>query len=501
MRTYAILVISSSMNIRPISEWTLYRFRFGLSYLLLAVLVGLFIGLQSDLMPPGMGPSEKQSVIHSTSLDLTKFPTEVVDLPFHLAQMGSLQLFGVTPLGVRLPTLVIGGFTAIFIALILRRWFKPNVAIVAALVVLSSSWFISTARLGAPFIMVPFWTSLVLLAATYVAQETENWKLWRVTLAFTGALSLYTPFMIYLFVAAFIASFSQPHLRYLVRRSSKFGITLGTMLFLALLLPLAWGIYNHWEQIWQLLAIPQQLPGPVQFGNSLVDAASSLVNPYNVSFTESLTPLLSLASTALLLMGGARLLRDAHSVRAYVLLMWGAILIPIVAFNPGNLVFLLVPSMLVIAIGVHLTINYWYRLFPRNPYARVFGLLPLAVLVLAIVSFNNQRYTYGMLYSQQAAAVFNSDAFLAQKELKAIPDGANVTMVVPEGDEPLYRLVAKQHPNTMVINAAQVNLTSGTWIIAEGEILKVATLPGPVPSRLIVNDHKEDSLRFRVYQR
>lgn len=489
------------MRIPPISEWTLYRFRFGLGYLLLALVVGLNIGLQGDLLPPGMGPSEKQSVISSANLPLDQLPTSVVDLPYHLLQKGSVFLFGVSPLGVRLPSLVLGALCALMVGLILKRWFKTNVAIVAALVVLSSAWFIGTARLGAPFIMVPFWTSLILLATTYIAQETPRWRAWKIILAFAAALSMYTPFMLYLFIAAIIASFSQPHLRYLVRRSSAFHITLGTLLFLAILVPLGWGLVKDWTQLWQLLAIPTNLPDPWQFIKDLMHAASNLFNPYNTTMGEVITPLLSLTSAALLLMGGARLLRDSHSVRTHVLLIWGAVLLPVISFNPDNLIFLLVPSLLVIAIGVHLIISYWYRLFPRNPYARVFGLIPLAVLVFAVVQFNNQRYVLGMMYSQQAAAVFNNDAYLAQKAVHQLPTEGALTMVVPSGEEPLYKLIANERSNTTVVNASQINLSPGTWLIAESEMGGVATPPGVVPDKLIVNDHKDNSLRFRVYQR
>lgn len=461
-----------------------------------------FIGLELSMVPPGLGPSEEKSIIESANVSFDKLPVNVVDLPYHIVQKFSLDFFGVSPLGVRLPSLTFGGLTAVLIALILRRWFKTNVAIVAALVVLSSSWFIGTLRLGEPAIMVPFWTSLILLAATYIAQETKNWKLWKVVLAFTAALSLYTPFMIYIFLAALLASVSQPHLRYLVKRSSKFAITVGSFFFVALLLPLGWGIYKSWEQIWQLLAFPQNIPGPMHFGLELVRAGSNLVNPYNVSFGEVLTPLLSLVSLALLIMGGIRLLRDSHSVRAHVLLFWSAILIPVVALNPNNLIVLLVPAMLVMAIGVHLVINYWYRLFPRNPYARVFGLVPLAILVATVVQFNYQRYVFGMTYSQQAVTVFNNDSFLAQKTLKKIEPGKSVTVIVPKGSETLYGLVAKAYPNTKVVSPAQSGvIAAGTWLVAEEALADLPALQTSLPTKLIVNDRKEDGLRFRIYEK
>lgn len=489
------------MRIPPISEWTLYRFRFGLGYLLLALIVGLYIGLQGDLIPPGLGPSEKQSVIASANLQLDQLPTSVVDLPYHLMQKGSVFLFGVSPLGVRLPSLILGALSAIMVAIILRRWFKTNVALVAALVVLSSAWFIGTVRLGAPLVMVPFWTSLILLATTYIAQETPRWRAWKILLAFAAALSLYTPFMAYLFLAAIVASFSQPHLRYLVRRSSAFHITLGSLLFLAVLIPLGWGLFKDIAQLPQLLAIPANLPDPLQFVKDLFHAASNLFNPYNIQMGETITPLLSLTSIALLLMGGARLLKDAHSVRTHVLLIWGAILIPIAGFNPNNLIVLLIPALFVVAVGVHLIISYWYRLFPYNPYARLFGLIPLAVLIFTIVQFNNQRYVLGMLYSQQAAAVFNNDSFLAQKAVQNAPKDGPMTLVVPKSEEPLYKLIANQRPNTFVVDAEQVSLASGTWMIAESELSRMPALPGPTPDKLVVNDHKENSLRFRIYQR
>jgi hypothetical protein len=489
------------MQIRPISEWTLYKFRFWLGYLLLAAFMVTIVIAQLDSIPPGLGPSEQQSVLASASINFEHLPTNVVDLPYHIVQKFSVDIFGVTPLGVRLPSLIFGSLAAIIFALILRRWFNTNVAIVAALVVLSSAWFVATLRLGAPLIMVPFWTSLILLAATYIAQETKHWKLWKVGLAFAAAISLYTPFMVYIFIAALLASASQPHLRYLVKRSSKFALTVGSFFFAALLLPLGWGIYKNWQQMWDLLAMPQNIPGPIDFANNLANAASNLVNPYNAGFGEMLTPLVSLASLALLFMGAARLLRDSHSVRSHLLLFWAAVLVPVVALNPNNLIVLLVPVMLVMAIGVHLIINYWYRLFPRNPYARVFGLIPLAVLIAVIVHFNYQQYMYGMMYSQQAASTFNNDVFLAQKELAKIPSDQNVSIVVLEKNLALYELLAKQHPNAKVLKPDQADFSSGSWIISKGASALMAIPADMTPSQVIVNDHSQDGLRFLIYQR
>lgn len=489
------------MNIRPVSEWTLYKFRFAIGYCFLAIIIALYILLYGNLIPPGLGPSEKQSIINASRLSFDQLPTAIIDLPYYLTQKFSIDFFGVSQLGVRLPSIIFGSLTALFTILILRRWLPYNVALITGLVMFTSAWFIGLSRLGAPFIMLAFWTSLTLLAATYISQQTPNWKRWKIVLAFAAALSLYTPFTIYFFVAAVVASFAQPHLRYLIRQSSRFHITLGTLLFLLILVPLGWGLYKDPSQAWALLAIPADLPDPLQFGRDLLHAISTLINPYSIGFGEVLTPLISLAVGVFFVVGSIRLLRDYHAVRSYALLLWLAILIPVIGFNPGNLTVLLVPIALIVGIGIQPVLLYWYKLFPLNPYARIFGLIPIGILLLSLVQFNDQRYTFGMLYSQGAKETFSDDVFLAEAELSKIEAGKPAVLVVPEDDRAVYNLVADKRPETRVLSPSQVTLSNGTWIVAEDQLPQMAVLPAELPTKLLVNDDKDKALRFRVFER
>lgn len=488
------------MNIRPISEWTLYRARFAVVYLMLAAIAVGLLSMYLNTVPPGLGPGEQQSVVTSGSVSFTQPPNDILDLPYHALQKLSVQLLGVTPLGVRLPSLAFGALTVLCVVLVLRRWFKPNVAAAAGLIFITSAWFLSFARLGTPEIMVVFWTSVLMLTATYVSQETKAWKWWRVAFAMSAALSLYTPFMAYLFVAVALATFAQPHLRYLLRESSSGNVVIGGFFFAILLVPLGWGIYHNPGVIRDLLAVPSSLPDPIQFSKDLIHAASNLINPYNNTTTELITPALGIVTITLLLIGGSRLLRDFHSIRAHLLLIWAALLVPIVAFNPTHLAVLLLPAELVIAIGLNQIIRYWYRLFPRNPYARFFGLVPLVILVFSIVQFNYQRYTFGMLYSEQAGRTFNQSPFLAQAELNKAQKGKPVTLVVDGASKPLYDLMAARLQATTVTTGKDLPNRSGMWLVEAGQISNVAAVFGP-PQKLLVNDHATDALRFAVYQR
>jgi hypothetical protein len=489
------------MNIRPVSEWTLYRLRFTLAYGLLAIAAVTLLLLYGNMIPPGLGPSEQQSVIASHAVAFDKLPTDIVDLPFHALQKLSVDWLGVTPLGVRLPALVLGALTALCMTLVLRRWFSTNVAILASIIFITSSWFLGTARLGEPTVMIPFWTSLLLLTATYVSQQTKHWKWWRVAFCMAAAVSLYTPFMAYLFITAGLASFAQPHLRFLLRESNRVNLFIGGFFFVLLLAPLGWGVYQSPDVARELLAIPAVLPDPLQFLRDFAKAASSLINPFATSTGEIILPALSIVSVSLLLMGGARLLRDFHSVRAHVLLIWAAVLLPVIGLNPSHLAVVMVPAFLVITIGLNQIIRYWYRLFPRNPYARLFALLPLTLLILSIVQVNYNRYTFGMLYSAQAGVVFVPDAFLVQQEVQKAK--GNATIIVPDNQRAIYDVIAARTKGVLVANPQNAQDRGGTWVVtaSQHQALQNNIRMTTAPTKMVVNDRKADSLRFIVWQR
>lgn len=490
------------MNIRPISEWTLYKHRLLIAYVGLSVLAALLLTLYPREVPPGLSTAEQQSVITSHAISFTQLPEpqQVVNLPFHALQKASIHLLGVTPFGVRLPSLVFAALTVLALALIIKRWFKTNVAIVSTVIILTSTWFLSLARLGTPDIMVPFWTSTLILCATYVSQQTKRWHLWKALFGLSAALSLYTPYMAYLFAATLIAAIAQPHLRYLIRQSSKVGLTIGIFFFIVLMTPLGWGTYNDPSLVRDIFAIPAQLPEPMRFGADLLQALSNLANPFNTAVSQTIMPLLSLTTLCLVIAGGFRLLSDFHSVRAYVLLIWMALLIPIIGFNPNNLTVLIVPCVLVMAIGLNLVVRYWYRLFPFNPYARIFGLVPLFILIFTVMQFNYQRYVLTMLYSPDISKTFSDDVFLAQEEASKLPVNSPLTIVASAKDQPLYQVIADGRPNTSVQTGEAAPNRPGAYIVAVDQIGQFAAQRPAAPSHLIVNDRKENGLRFRFYQ-
>jgi hypothetical protein len=198
---------------------------------------------------------------------------------------------------------------------------------------------------------------------------------------------------------------------------------------------------------------------------------------------------------------------DYHSVRSYVLLLWLAVLLPVIGLNPTRLNVVFVPIMLLGAIGMQSLFRYWYDLFPRNPYARVFGLLPLLLLMGSIVSLNYQRYFMGVAYAQSSVALYNTDPLLLHDMLstKAYRDQRIILITSPER-KPLYEIDQVVAKNIQVVTPSHFtgdptasNIIVDVSIESQLSSGQRSALPAATSS-LLVNDHKDDSLRFRVYR-
>lgn len=509
------------MNVRPVSELTLYRYRYAIGHVLLAVLIVGLLFLNFNSLPAGMSQVEQASALQSQQLTFSFSPdnpllgiwqflqsTNVVDLPYHLMQKASLYFFGLSPLGVRLPSIIMGAISAFTLFMLLRRWLQDNAAVVMGVLIATSSWFLSIGRIGTPDIMILFWTSLLLLLATLVSQESRHYHAARAFGLLAVGFSLYTPLMTYLFLAAVIASITQPHLRYVMRSAEKFSASTGVFLLVIILIPLGFHIWRDPSVLRELLAIPASIPEPLDFLRNLIIAGSSLLNPFRQTMEVSPLPLISIATTVLAVIGGVRLFADWHSVRSHLLLMWLAILVPVIALGviSQNLAILFVPVMIFSAIGVQALFRYWYTIFPRNPYARIFGLLPLSILVLSLINFNYQRYFAAVPYATSTAQIYTQDPFILHKAVSSKSyRQARLLVIAPVDKTELYKIDKQLNKNMDVVPASKFATTNNATsvIVAEEELAKLSSIQRRLlptgKTELLVNNRKEDGLRFRIF--
>jgi hypothetical protein len=475
-----------------ITEYFLYRWRYVLGYGVIALsILGLLI-IAGLYIPGGLSTTEMQSVVASDALTLKSLdPASIINLPYHLLQRASIELLGVSQFSIKLPSLILGAFSALGMIILLRAWFRHNVAIIATGLTITTGQFLFIAQNGAPGIMYVFLSVWLLVAAMMVARHAKFNVLWKLALFAVASVSLYTPLSIYILLAIISAIILHPHLRYILRRLSKPQLLGASVIGLILLAPLGYAIFKSPSIGLMFLGIPAEWPNLLENGVRFLKQYFDFVTPSSSSF---MTPVYGLGSMILILLGIFNLFTTKYTARSYMISAWIILLLPILFINPQYTSVTFVPVLLLMAMGIHTLLRNWYQLFPRNPYARIAGLLPLAVLIGGMIVSGVGRYTYGYLYDPQVASNFSKDLGLLNRQLDE-PERGKTNIVVSDTALPFYAVVAKYKPNLTA--GVSIDPTSKTTIISRD-----ASLPQrPAdPYRIITNGSSSQSDRFYIYK-
>ncbi len=404
------------MSSIKISDFSIYRWRYWLGYGIIGLLlVGLliFAGLYT---PGGISPTEIDSVVKSATISTSSLShLTITDLPFHGLQHLSLMIFGVNDFSIKLPSLILALVSAVGLILLLRRWFQPNVAVLASLIAISTGQFLFIAQNGAPSIAYVVWPVFLLLLGTFVSKSVRPQKLWIFLFFAIAAISLYTPLDIYALLALGAAAIFHPHLRYLIRKLPRKTLAGAFMLGLTLTIPLIIGVIKSPELGLNILGIPDNWPN---IGTNLSLLANQYFNFTTPSSTGLMTPVFGLGSMLIIGIGIYRLIRTRDSSQSYLIIIWLVGLLPMLLIRPDVSSITFLPLVLLLATGLNEIISDWYGLFPRNPYARVIGLIPLTILVGVLIFSGLERYVYGYQYDPQTNTNFSRDLSLLPHDTK-----------------------------------------------------------------------------------
>jgi hypothetical protein len=482
------------MKQNVLSEVLLYRYRYIIGYLLFAlVLIGSLY--MSFHIPGQLTIPEQKSAVTSATISLQD-PTakNIIDLPYHLMQKASLHFFDITNLGIKLPSLIIAGLSAIGLLWLLRRWLlRDSIAIFTICIFVALKLFLSTAQEGVPLIMMVFWLIFVLLFALKFTANNKS-IIWGLLLTISLTLSLYTPLTIYVVVCLLAASLLHPHLRYVVGTTPKLNMALFVTVGAVLVAPLVYAVFKEPLIMATLAGWPDNSVTFELLRQNIKDILKAFFFFWQPQLTATgLTPVVGTASFVLIILGTLNLMRDHHSARSYMLLMT----LPIVAlpsvFNPDFLIILSVPLLLLFGLGIETLLDEWYKLFPHNPYARVTALVPMIILLASIMIGNLTYYLNGYRYSPDLARYYSFDLSLARETLTKYP---NSTLVTASIDQPFYNLLERDFPNVIVTSEPGEALGAKTTVMHQVPATQFGSL-----SYISVDSYANNSVRFYVYQK
>jgi 4-amino-4-deoxy-L-arabinose transferase-like glycosyltransferase len=473
------------MATRDFSKYFLYRWRYVIGYSLIGILLAgllLFAGLY---LPGGISEAEMTSAVRSAALSISD-PTSlaVPNLPYYALQAGIFALFGVSIFTIKLPSLIIALLSALGLILLLRRWFKPNIAVLASLIAITTGQFLFIAQSGTPSVLYIFWPVTLLLLGTQITRVKKFRLLWKVLFAVFAGLSLYTPLSIYPLIAIVLAVALHPHLRNVIRRLRKVRLAIVAVIFLAIITPLVWLTISSPQLGLTLLGAPTTWSPDL--GANAITVLKQYFLFWEPSATEVMTPVFGLGSAILIALGTYRLVRTRETTRSYLIIFWIVCLLPVLILNPKFTTVTFVPSVLMLAAGLTSLISYWYRLFPLNPYARIVGLIPIIILVAALITSGLARYIYGYHYGPQVAPLFSKDLTLLPSDTRQL--------VVADSEKAFYSSIAKYHTDISIV----ARPTADMFVVTRNAR---ASFEGYTVKEIITNSHTNNSDRFYVMER
>jgi 4-amino-4-deoxy-L-arabinose transferase-like glycosyltransferase len=395
------------------------------------------------------------------------------------------HFFGVFDISIKIPALIIALLSAIGLILLLRRWFKPNIAVLTSLVAITTGQFLFIAQNGTPGILYVFWPIVLLSLGTQVTRAKKGRLFWKISFAAAAALSLYTPLSIYPLIAITLAVILHPHLRNIVRRLSRVKVTISLLVAVVLVTPLAYLIATKPQLGLSLLGAPATWPPDI--GANFIALFKQFFLFWEPSTTTLMTPVFGFGSVLIIGLGIYRLILTRDTTRSYLIIIWLLCLIPVLLINPLFTSVTFVPSVLLLAAGLTSLITYWYRLFPLNPYARITGLIPIVILVVALIGSGLDRYFYGYHYSPSTTVNFSND-------LKLIPKNTK-DLVVSSGELAFYQAVAHHRSGFSVATIP----TSNEFVATR--LAHVGIPPSYSITRIITTTYTNDSDRLYIYKK
>ncbi len=471
-----------------ISKLFLYRYRFIIGFILLsAAYITLLFGLPL-LAPNGLSEAEMESATRSYDLHLDSiFRGDIVDLPYRALQKLSIMTFGLTIYSVKLPSIIIGLMLGGLLILLLNRWFKSNVALLASILAVLSASFLYLAGSGTPLIMLVFWPTLLLWLGSKIQGVTKPKPMYCFVFAFTLLASIFTPHLIYL--ALFIVSFAllHPHLRFTIKTLPTFPLVLTIFIIIMGLAALVMASVINPAIITELLLSPGLTLD--QFFHNIQTAFLPFFAWNSTLESSFLSPFVGLASVALAVIGLLSTAKGFFASRNSIATCLIVFTIFLSGLNPESAILILLPIAILIAHGLRYILAKWYDLFPDNPYARISAVFPIGLFLGIMIIGGISHFIFGYRYIPMVAGAFNNDLALVSEHLA---DGTTLYILDNPTSYNFYKILEDQGAYQVEDIFPEQNLPK-TYAT-----LGFSDTPGDI-KRIITSPKSDNSDRIYIY--
>ena len=405
------------MRKRKLSDYFLFRHRIGIGYILLSIAFASLLFLLPLISPNGLSNAEMQSAVDSHAVSLESIQAgQIVDLPYHLLQKLSISIFGLTTYSIKLPSILIGIVLGVLLILLLNRWFKNNIALISSILTVLSTPFLYLAGSGTPLIMLVFWPTLLLWLGSKIQGVTRPRISYCFFFIFAMIFSIFTPYIIYLAILVFFYAIAHPHLRYTIKNLPRIPFIFACLVAAGGVSLVGLAVFKNPTTGLELL-FSKDFTIRHFFSNIRTGFLPFLSWTGSVEGTL-LSPMIGLPIVALAITGMISTTKGFFASRnsiASLLLVYTVI---ITGLNPDTAILTILPLAILTAHGIRYIIEKWYDLFPENPYARIFAILPISLFIGIILVSSGTHFVFGYRYNPAVANEFNNDLDLVHQNLE-----------------------------------------------------------------------------------
>ena len=458
-----------------ISRLFLYRHRFVIGYIILGLAFLSLLFFTPIVSPDGLSKAEMSSAVTSSDLSVeTVTHGNFIDLPYHLLQKLSINIFGLNAYSIKLPSIILGVLLGILLILLLNRWFKNNVACIASIMTVLSPPFLYVAGSGTPTICLVFWPTLLLWLGSKIQGEKKPKISYCFLFCFFLLFAIFTPHLIYLAGFILLYVLTQPHLRFTLKSLPRkpfiavIGISILAVAFL----------------IFSFLRFPETAKDLlwISEGNFFENIKYAFLPIFswsgNVESTM-LSPMIGLASLSVALTGLVSTAKGFFASRNSIATMLIIFAIFISGLSPSSAVLIILPLAILTSHGIRYILEKWYGLFPENPYARVAGFIPIATFIGIILTSSLEYYVFGYRYNLTVATEFQDDLGLIYKNLDN-----KTTLLIPKNtlNYDFYKILEKSTDFKVVSSPEGVSGTIATLgrldgAVGERKLHRIITSP------------------------
>ena len=223
------------------------------------------------------------------------------------------------------------------------------------------------------------------------------------------------------------------------------------------------------------------------FFHNISAGLSPVFSWYHTGENVFLSPLISLPAFAIALIGLFSTTKGFFASRNSIASLLLVFTLVITGFNPDAVIFFVLPFSILIAHGIKYLLEKWYSLFPHNPYARIFALIPLSLLFGFILIPSLLQYIHGYRYNPNVANLFSDDLAIIRREL------TDETLIVPTDTLNFYQILAKS--TTLTVTATPTDAATLAYL---------GDAPAEIPanyalSRIITSPKRDNSARIYLY--